>query len=195
MGELLNAKGYKTAQLSTEPNGWLLNADAVYHFGYGNAINISERESIILLNQILHCIELEKNPDIIIAASQSGTIPFSNYVSSCISIAQTAFLHGIAPDAIILCVNMDDDIDYIRRTIKHIEAYVDTRVIAIVVYPYINEIKYGGFMNQKRVGDIEDIESFSSSISEIFDGCIVIGNHMEDYILVASAIEEYFTDR
>lgn len=195
LDECLKERGYCTALLSTEPNGWLLNSDAVFHFGYGNTVNITEKDSVVLLNQMLHCIETEKNPDIIIAASQSGTIPFNNYASSCISIAQTAFLHGTAPDAVILCVNMDDDIDYIERTIKHIEAYVETTVLALVVYPFVNEILYGGFVKKDKVKRDEQIHLFVSKLEEIFEGCIVVGNHIDNYATVTSVIEDYFTQK
>ena len=39
------------------------------------------------------------------------------------------------PDAVILCVNPYDQLDYIKRTISFLESSVDSTVICIVVFP------------------------------------------------------------
>ena len=193
LDELLKQRGYTTGLLSTEPNGWLMGMDAVYNFGYGNSISLSEKECIVLLNQILHYIEKEKTPDVIIAASQSGTIPYNNYIPSCISIAQTAFLHGLTPDAVILCINMDDDISYIERTISHIEAYVNTKVVCIVVYPFVNNIKYGSFAIKKKVVDITLYDALRTQVAKSFSGAIVFAHDLE-FSEVANVIVDYLAD-
>ena len=55
-----------------------------------------------------------------------------------ITVAQSAFLQGTAPDAVILTVSPEDDISYIFRTINHIEAYVNTKVVAVVIVNDVN---------------------------------------------------------
>ena len=42
---------------------------------------------------------------------------------------------GTLPDAIILCVNPYDDMEYIERTIHFLEAAIECKVISIVVFP------------------------------------------------------------
>ena len=44
------------------------------------------------------------------------------------------FLLGAQPDAIVLCVNPFDELDYIERTVKYIESVVISKVFAVVVF-------------------------------------------------------------
>ena len=39
----------------------------------------------------------------------------------------------------MLCVNPHDSCEYIIRTIKYIESLIDTKVIAVVVFPILQE--------------------------------------------------------
>ena len=50
-------------------------------------------------------------------------------------IKQSIFLMGIHPDALILCINMYDEISYIKNTIQVLQGHSDARVIAFVMYP------------------------------------------------------------
>lgn len=45
-------------------------------------------------------------------------------------------LQAIKPDAMILCINPFDTIEYIRQTILAAEALTDGKVIALVCFPY-----------------------------------------------------------
>lgn len=70
------------------------------------------------------------------------------------------FLLGTMPDAVILCINYDDDVDYVIRTIKVIENLSNCKVIAICVFPFqyssgwnrMNQ-KYSHIDNIKEIGE------------------------------------------
>lgn len=150
-------KGYKVDHLGTEPSSMLLGASKMFTFGYGSNINITEYESITIINQMLHEIE-NSNSDLIIVGSQSGTIPFDLWNLSRIQIPQVTFLYATNPDVILLCVNPHDKIDYIKRTISFLEASINTKVLGIFVFPVIyKEIIIGNF---KRI-DIAETEMLS----------------------------------
>ena len=58
------------------------------------------------------------------------------------------------PDAVILCVNSYDETDYVGRTIKYIESCVDSKVIALVVYP----MGYNDQLGRSRLVHLSDTE-------------------------------------
>ena len=76
------------------------------------------------------------------------------------TIQQLAFLMGMMPDVVILCVNADDEIDVILRSIKAIEGVGNATVIALGLYPlaYTNSWQ---LMNntRSRIQNIEEVIS------------------------------------
>ena len=87
----------------------------------------------MVLNDMIHSCDIS-SPDIIIAGSQSGTISIANANVSMMMTNQYEFLLGIWPDAVILCVNDFDDIDYIKRTVMFIESSIKCKVIAMIIF-------------------------------------------------------------
>jgi len=135
----LEKLGYKVGYLSTEPNGALLGADNVFNFGYYGSVTTEVVKYPVILNEMMHQIEL-KNPDIIMVGSQSGTIPYAFTHMKYNFLSQAAFLQGTLPDCVFLCINPDDEIDYINRTIAYIESYVDTKVIGLFLFPILETV-------------------------------------------------------
>lgn len=159
----LLSMGYTVAQIGTEPTSLLFGLDACYPFGYNSTIHLNETESILAINYLVHVIdEKRKDADIIIVGSQSGTVPTLYNNISQMTTQQLAFLMGIMPDIVILCVNADDEIDVILRNIKAIEGVGKTTVIAIAIYPlsYTNSWEQ---MNNKR-SRIENIEEITQKL-------------------------------
>jgi hypothetical protein len=136
---LLLRQGYKVGQLGTEPSSLLYGFDAVYPMGYHSTVEVSGFDSIKVLNHIMGEIE-DKSPDIILVGSQSGTIPYSNANITFFTTPQLEFLLGTQPDLVILCVNGDDDTDYVRRTIMTLEGIIPCKVIGIAIFPFEKEI-------------------------------------------------------
>lgn len=100
------------------------------------------------VNYLMHQID-KKEPDIIIAGSQSGTTPRAFYNVKQIPLEQISFLIGINPDAVILNVNADDDLAYIMRSIQTIESVGRCKVIAIVVFPFVYNNGWGIIRDKK----------------------------------------------
>lgn len=182
----LSKKGYILGQLSTEPNGLLFGMDAIYPIGYNGICNRNQYEIIEDVNALLHDIDI-KAPDLVIVGSQSGTTPkaFNNIAQ--FPIQQLAFLLGSNPDAVILNVNLDDEIEYIKRTIDTIEGVGRGKVISIVIYPCCYQNGWG-IIRDKKVKITED------SLLEGRRKIIEIETGVKSYILGKEEQEDELID-
>lgn len=127
--------GYTVGQLGTEPQSKLFGFDESFPCGFGTELNIDEQTAIAYINHLLHKIEI-KNPDVILVGGQSGLIPYAMYNIRNNSPYQRELLLASNPDAIILCVNYFDDIEFIQQTIKYAESLNGNKVISLVVFPF-----------------------------------------------------------
>ncbi len=131
--EFLN-RGYRVAQIGTEPNALLFGMDAVFPVGYHSAVSINRKDTVAYLNKVLH--EISSDADIILVGGQSGTVIRDEGNLDNYNFTQIDFLYATQPDAVILCINVFDDLDVIHRTKQFIEAAVGCRVLALVVFPF-----------------------------------------------------------
>lgn len=127
-------EGYKVGYLCTEPTGILFGADRILPFGYEGIRDIGDFKFIDLVNTLLHEVDI-LNKDIIITGSQSRTIAQSANHLGHMAIKQMEYLMAIQPDVVLLCVNYNDEMGYIRKTIEVIENLTDAKVIGIAIYP------------------------------------------------------------
>lgn len=126
--------GYDIGGLASEPSALLFGFDNVYPMGYENSVYICGDKAVQTINRLMHEID-EKKHDLILVGSQSQTIPYNMGNTGFYPLAQHEFLLGTEPDAVILCINPFDEISYIKKTISYIENYIDTKVVAISLYP------------------------------------------------------------
>jgi uncharacterized NAD-dependent epimerase/dehydratase family protein len=121
--------------MGTEPQSILFGMDATYHYGYSGVVQIEGPQAVQYINQIMHELD-EMESDIIIVGGQSGTVPqYTNNLGQ-IPLQTLDYILGSSPDAVILCVNSFDDIEYIKRTIRVIENLTgDIKVIALCLFP------------------------------------------------------------
>ena len=162
--EKLIEMGYHVAQIGTEPYSELMGFDAVFPMGYNSTVSLNGYESIYMLNYILHQLEL-KNPDIILAGSQSGTIPYNQVNLRSMTQSAVEFLFGIEPDAVILCVNPYDPLEYISRSISYIQSAVDTKVIAICLFPFTIQKERFASISAKRKMNLDEIDDAINILS------------------------------
>lgn len=147
--------GYSIGFLGTEPTSKLFSSDADYPMGYNSNLKWRAEEAILYLNEIMHHIE-EKDPDLIIVGSQSGTIPSSISNISDTTLKQEEFLLGTQPDIIILCVNPQDTIEYVMKTVNYLEALSNGEVVATVMLPIYIHQQWSGFLfDEKKIGQEE----------------------------------------
>lgn len=108
--------------------------DYVVPMGYNSTVHIQGNDLICYMNSILNNLE-KKNKDIILLGGQANTVLYEEGNLERYNVDLYSFILGANPDAIVLCVNPYDTIDYIQRTISFIESSINTKVIALVVFP------------------------------------------------------------
>ncbi|PEF55817.1 hypothetical protein CON32_23520 [Bacillus cereus] len=189
---LLQDKGYKVGQLGTEPSAILFGMDEVYPMGYNSTVDVTGKDAICVLNDLLYTIS-KKNPDIILVGSQSQTVPFTTGNIGFYPISQHEFLLGTEPDGIILCINPNDDLEYIKRTIQYLESYIETKVIALSMFPINKEFEWRMIVeNGSRLSE-DDLQCRKQYYENYFGlPTCLIGNEFDDQKLV-NIIETYFS--
>lgn len=129
--------GIRVKNIGSEPQSFLFGFEFSYVFGYNAVDMLNSYEMIQVLNEAVFQLE-EKNCDIIIVGSQSGTIPHQLRNLNMIPLKQYYFLLGTQPDSIILVVNSCDSLEYIKRTISFFQSTVCALVICLI-WTNINE--------------------------------------------------------
>jgi len=150
--QMFFADGYKVAQLGTEPQSQLFGFDRVFPTGFNSTVKTHGIQSITLLNEYIWEISKD-DADIVLIGSQSGTVPYEFTHLSQFPLYQDEILLGTQPDYIVLCINPHDDIDYISRSIKYIEGLIETKVIALVLFPVILDNPSASYRSKKRLLD------------------------------------------
>lgn len=186
-------KGYKIAQLATEPNALLFGIDNCIPFGYSSRINLDQYEFISYLNGVMHQLDV-KSPDLIITGSQSGTIPEDYLHLGHLPIRQLEFLIGTIPDAVILCVNCNDDVQYIKKTIDVIEGLGDTSVIALAICPFYNRNGWDYATNNSAFLSNEQVERVKWFFYEKLNLPNYVIGDASDGEKLADIIIDYFAD-
>ena len=70
---------------------------------------------------------------------------------------QYELLIGTLPDAVILCVNGNDDFEYIKKSIMFIESIGKCKIIALVLFPQIFEMDTMGLRIKKKIINSDEI--------------------------------------
>ena len=191
--QILLKQGYRVGQVGTEPSSLLFGFDYCYPMGYNSSVYIHEFEAIRYLNHIINELCM-KDYEIIIAGSQSGTIPYDTSNIMQFPIQQQIFLAGLQPDCVILCINPFDEFEHVKRTIDYIESSVATKVISLVVFPMDIPIGLHGSLGSR----VEINSDRYLQIKEIYESKLKIpvfklGTEFEMEQLVES-ITDFFSD-
>ena len=125
---------YKVGQFGTEHQSELFGMDYAFPMGYGSPMgDLPMQYFPVFIDAKMRQISSEKRPDIIIAGSQAGTIPYNVKEHALYMLTPMSFLLGIKPDACILVVNDTDTQDYIQDTIDVIRGLVKAPTIALAM--------------------------------------------------------------
>lgn len=142
--------GYNVGQIGTEPHSALFSIDITFPIGYNSTVQINDSDSIVYLNYCLNELCMAKH-DIILVGSQSGCVAYDTGNLQYYLLMQNSFLLGTLPDAVVLCVNPYDDVEYIQRSIQYIEATAMSKVFALVVFPMNINTNWTSLYDQKKV--------------------------------------------
>lgn len=168
--------GYSVGQLGTEPTAHLFGMDISWPVGYGSNINQGAYMEISCINKELFGLS-EK--EIIVIGIQSQTIPYDFGNLGFLTLHQENILIASNPDGVILCVNYDDEISYIKRTIAVLKNYYMTEVIAICVYPIHKELYWNiNAKKSSRISKIEE-EKIKENLRETHLPVFINGNEQE----------------
>ncbi len=160
--------GYRVGQLGTEPSSLLFNFDDVYPVGYDSTVYITNYDSIVTVNDKIASIDKD-DTEIIIVGTQSHTIHPSTRNAAFLPLYNHEILLAADPDGVILCVNIEDEIAYVERTINFIENYLFCKVFSIVVFPVIKDLSWSILGIRKGKKDIEKLKKYSYEIANYFN--------------------------
>ncbi len=110
-------RGYRVGQLGTEPHAELFDMDLAFPMGYASPLELRLQDWVPYLDCKLQEICRQRQPDLVLVGSQSGTIPYEIRDLRTCSLPSLAFLCGTRPHACVLVVNSIDPEDYIQDTI------------------------------------------------------------------------------
>jgi len=188
------ASGYKVGQLGTEPSSFLFGFDSNFSYGYNSYIELSESETILLLNTEIQKIE-QKQVDVIIVGTQGGVIPYAKYNINTIPMHQENFLSAIDFDCLIMCINSFDSIEYIARSIMYIESYTGKRVSSLVLFPRRRMISKFGLTDKFTNLSDEELCNLKNILGREFHREIFINGHKNDMNTLYNNIVSYFSDK
>lgn len=113
----LKKQGCKVGQIGSEPSALLFGIDYIFPMGYNSTVYIREEEKILYCNDLIRKLS-ESCSDIIIVGSQRDTIPKSFENIYQLPTSTYAFLQGTKPDYAIVMISIEDEDNYILRTIN-----------------------------------------------------------------------------
>lgn len=149
-------RNYKVFHISTEPFGALLGAECTYPMGHDSTVYTNSTSNVSILNEMLFKAELD-DAEIILTGLQSQSAPIAYFNMSFLPIQQLEMFYGLNPDAVVLVVNSNDDINYIKRTKMFIESATRGKVVALAMLPLFLKPGKNGIMNKSRLLNDEEI--------------------------------------
>jgi len=180
--------------LSTEPSGYLLGADMVYPMGYNSTIDFEDGGRYIsTVNYVLGTIE-DNDVDLIITGLQSQTIPNQLCHLRDTVIYNHYFLLGINPDAIVLTVNVFDEIEQIERTINYLENIIICDVVAIVIFPIMRSLKWNTIGELSSRYDDTIIIDFKNELMKHFNKRVFVLDDKKDIENLSNLCLKHFLE-
>lgn len=101
------------------------------------------------------------------------------------------FFFGVIPDGVILSFTIEDDIDYIKKSILAIEALSNAKVFILALYAFKTEFDYVINSSKKRLIDNEVADVKAMVEGETGIPVVVSGDGDYDNIIFEKIIEYY----
>ncbi len=184
--------GYKVGGFGTEPSSLLFGFDKVYPIGYGS-VHLSGQNAVSTINRYMHEIDL-KGYDLIIVGSQSQTLPYNTGNLGHYPLPQHELFIGVEPDIIVLCINPFDDIDFVKRTVIYLDNYLNTKVLALVLFPQIRSSEWDITRSNLTNLDTNILQKCKKHYEqELCLPCFIAGNDLELDRLI-DFVTDYFAE-
>lgn len=184
--------GYKLGQIGTEPSALLFGMDCVFPCGYNSTVKLSIYNTVAVINQMLYYLS-QKDVDIIITGSQNAVITYNDNNINNYPLYHQVFLQSINPDAMILCINPYDTMDYVSQTVRAAEALTDGKVIALVCFPYDVDKEWKTFQRKQRKMNVGEIISKKEECRRIIGIDMFMLDDLLDHENLINRIIAYFT--
>lgn len=191
--EQLLERGYDVGQIGTEPTAYCFDMDYAFPYGYNATVKTKGHHNIQLLNEWLHQLDLKKK-DIAIIGTQTNTAFYGTNNLENYPLQQLDVLYGTMPDAFVLVVNPHDDISYIERTIKGTEYMIESKCLAIVVYPFVKSRTLGALFKKVPIEGTEDYDAFKMTLEKKLNIPVMIMAEALNSHMIADHIIDFFSE-
>jgi hypothetical protein len=196
--EILQREGYKITHISSEPQGELLGADFVFSYGRGSTVIINKSDWAYFLDNLLKGLEYYTNPDLIITGTQGSSLPLSDEpLPNAPHYDSITYLSGIRPDAVICCINPNDNIKDILDTVNMIEILFKAKTLFFTMTPWLRDLNHSQntsffsyrFLNTEEMD--ERMNHYAEQLgNKVFD---IMRNQYDEVIL--NLIEQFFVPK
>lgn len=158
--QILGGSGYKVSHVSTEPQGELLGAEFVFHYGHkSGTVQVSRDKWMPLLRSTFKGVQEFNNPDIILTGTQGGIVPRrSDYSNPTTSLD---YLFGVQPDVVICAINPQDSIELITANVRVSEIYCNAKTVLFTMTPWLRNYRsvQGRYIAQNRRLDSDEMKA------------------------------------
>ena len=195
LGRQLQKMGYRIGQVGTEHQADLFGMDCTFPMGYDSPIDLPIQFFAPFLQAKISEICRKKHPDLILAGSQSGTIPYSLDEHGFHLLPSVAFMLGTKPDACVLVVNSIDPEEYILDTIHALKILARAPTIVIAMGDKEKHIRtaYGREWVTPRQMSAQEIESNIKRLEDKFCLPVVEISSGEGQKQMANEVVNFFS--
>lgn len=187
-------QGYHIGQMGSEPTAYCYNMDFVYPYGYNSTTYTSGFQNMLLLNQALHEMDID-GCDLCIVGTQANTAFYGNNNLENIPLQQLEILYGTMPDAFVLVINTHDDMNYITRTLKGTEYLLESKCVAIVIYPIMKKQALGSIYKKENIADAEWYITYKQKIEFAFNLPVMDISDVLNSTSLADTIIKFFSEQ
>ena len=193
----LQELGYRVGQLGTEHHAGLFGMDCAFPMGYAPSVEMPLEFYGPYLDAKLREVNRRRSPHLILAGSQSGTVPYNVSEPQTHTLPSLAFLMGVKPDACLLVVNSVDTDDYIRDTMDGIRAICQAPVLLLAMSDKEKHVReaYGRTSIKPRQMPEEDSRRKLRHLEQTFDRPAVSIASEAGIEKAVEVVIEYFADK
>lgn len=188
---ILQKNSIKVAQIGTEPSSLLYGMNDMITTGYLSNDLLDSNTFIETVNDKITNLDIQKF-QIILIGSQSAFLPRRIDNAERIDEKQFLMLLSTMPDGVVLSINYNDPLDYIRRSINTIENMTNTKVFMLALYAF--DMTYDHVIDsKKRKLSDNEIEDVKKKLSVLNIPIIVSGEQSEN-TKIFDTIINYFSE-